>query len=719
MDDRGFVFTSDASLALVVLIVFTASIVTYYMAPFFMGQDHQHLQALASDALETMEKDGTLYLAAAKYQANDTVGANQIINDRLQMLIPADTAYNLNMMGNDVRDDKGIIIAKDTATAVRVISGPREGWLGRAWYKVEEVRFEDEQINVTSTVWNFHNYLGNFAPWNSNGFYNRQYWGVSGSSRPGSPVNIPFSIPQDATITGAYFLQGTNNRSATNLSQRSYAVDVNINGHHYYNTTPFTTLYPRVDAGGNFDNGLVYNYRGIINPADLNPGNNNYFNVYFNYLNLLRSNYNYDMPWFALIANYTTSIRVPVGILSQTVEFDDAAGLAKPNNAGGYYGKIYDLSSGSVTNLTTRREMNWNTYASNKNTLDNYDDGIPFVITNVPGVSGTGHGSAVSIVKDVIIPSTGNVRILDGYVNINTYGGVDNALVEVWNGTAWQTAFCSFNFDGKTYSSRTDGYGNTPGIIYIGDKLRPGSNKVRITVWDHVPSNDYDLVGLVDCKVFVSYTRWAIKWDNFAFDSYQAGSAQTYTFPDSTNGRSFSIGPDATKVYLFVGAGTTSKHIRVDVRNATSSWYTLYDSDTIPYSLDIASLDAGSNHVFTTGTAANYTLKQGTGYRLRVTITAPPSWQSGDGGTSPGTYGNPTIFSGTRIAVIYPKFLQNTWATSYNSTAQAAQAQARMDLINVLAELGITPDPNLIKTEALYTGDLPNSIPVRLDLWME
>ena len=64
MDDRGFIFTADASLALIVILLVSASITAYIMAPYFQGQEHQHLQGLASDALETMEQDGTLTLAA-------------------------------------------------------------------------------------------------------------------------------------------------------------------------------------------------------------------------------------------------------------------------------------------------------------------------------------------------------------------------------------------------------------------------------------------------------------------------------------------------------------------------------------------------------------------------------------------------------------------------------------------------------------------------------
>jgi len=148
------------------------------------------------------------------------------------------------------------------------------------------------------------------------------------------------------------------------------------------------------------------------------------------------------------------------------------------------------------------------------------------------------------------------------------------------------------------FSSRSDGYGNTPGTIYIGDKLHTGNNKVRITVWDNVPSTDYDLVGLVDSNVHVSYSSLPIKWDTYAFPSYQADSGQSSTFggdvSNPSNGKYFTIGPDATLVYLFIGAGTTSRGINVEVRNRTNGWTSIYSSTTIPYMIDLASLDAGS-----------------------------------------------------------------------------------------------------------------------------
>lgn len=720
MDDRGFIFTADASLALIVIFIVSASISAYIAAPYFQGQEHQHLQALASDTLETMEQDGTLTLAAVKYNQKDVTGANQILNSRLSLLIPSDTGYKLNMLGNDVRNDSRILVSDDTATAVRVISGPEEGYLGRAWYKQEEVLFEDQQVNVTRTVWNFHNYLGNFDPWhesdNSADLYNYPHWGYS------SPYNIPFSIPEGASVTGGLFLLGTNNMSADRSTDKSFGADVIINGNHYVNTTTsFIPIYERANNGG-----WMYNWWNLINSGTLNPGQNN---LHIDFRDL-RKNYNYNMPWFSIIANYTTTVKVPEGILNLTDpegDFPDAAGLAVYIDQNRANVTTYDLNTGQMNNFVANRVMNWNTYNNNRNKLDNFDDGVPFVIDNGYG----DRGSAVSVIKEFNIPN--NSRIFDGYVDVNAYAAVDNALVEVWDGTEWRAVFCSFRFRETPsspyteFSSRSDGYGNTPGTIYIGDKLHTGNNKVRITVWDNVPSTDYDLVGLVDSNVHVSYSSLPIKWDTYAFPSYQADSGQSSTFggdvSNPSNGKYFTIGPDATLVYLFIGAGTTSRGINVEVRNRTNGWTSIYSSTTIPYMIDLASLDAGSGaHRFTSGTASNYTLHQGTEFRVRVTLTAPKAWESGDGasvsgGISTDTYGNPTIFSGTRIAVIYPKFLENVWATSFNSTAEAAKAQAKVELIEQLRQSGITVDPNTIQTEAIYTGNLPEAIPVRLDLW--
>ena len=171
-DEGGFIFTTDAVLALIVVFIFTASIITYFALPSYMGADHQHLEALAADALDIMRQDGTLYSAAAMYSRNNTAGAENLIESELQSLLPPGVGYEFKMGPYPIlRNDSGILVSRDTASRAIVISGPEEGWLGRAWYKMEEVTLEDQEINSTTTVWNFHNWLSNY--WSS--LYYRPY----------------------------------------------------------------------------------------------------------------------------------------------------------------------------------------------------------------------------------------------------------------------------------------------------------------------------------------------------------------------------------------------------------------------------------------------------------------------------------------------------------------------------------------------------------------
>jgi hypothetical protein len=515
------------------------------------------------------------------------------------------------------------------------------------------------------------------------------YWG-SGSS----PQNIAFSLPNGATVLGGKFLLGSNNhRDTTGVKGPAYGANVVVNSrNHNIANSSFTFLNLRP---GTWE--TMYNYQGNLTASELQAGSNNF---YVNFLSPVNS-YS-DMPWFSMIANYTTTFKVPQGITTSTVNLPEGAGLALQTaqdlNGDGSteYGMSYNLNTQQRTMNPNRRVVTW---ANMLNRNHGYDDGVPFVITGIP--NGASTGCAVSTVQDINIPQ--GARIFDGFIVINAYGGTDNALVEVWDGTQWRTAFNSFNLGGVTYSARSDGYGNIPGIIYIKDYLHNGNNKVRVTVWDQVPSNDYDLVGLVNCYAVTTYSKLPIQWENFPYNSYQSNNNQ------NAQTRSFTVGSEAQKVLLFVGTGTDSRNLKVDYGNSS----VLYNSPTIPYSLDLGDLDAAGPHVFTTGTPGNYTLKPGT-YNLRVTVTGPSSsWESGDYDA------NAEIFSGTRVSVLYPKFLQNVWTSSFAPNAAQAEENARQELIDLLTEAGIPYNPDLIKSEAMYTGDIPNALPVRLDLWRQ
>jgi len=100
MDEKGYIFTADAALALVVVIVFTVTVVSYTMLPMYMGQDHQHLEAMADSALQTMEQDGTLRYASIMAVNNSTTANSDsadFLNESLQTLIPSGIGYRITM----------------------------------------------------------------------------------------------------------------------------------------------------------------------------------------------------------------------------------------------------------------------------------------------------------------------------------------------------------------------------------------------------------------------------------------------------------------------------------------------------------------------------------------------------------------------------------------------------------------------------------------------
>jgi hypothetical protein len=118
-------------------------------------------------------------------------------------------------------------------------------------------------------------------------------------------------------------------------------------------------------------------------------------------------------------------------------------------------------------------------------------------------------------------------------------------------------------------------------------------NKVRITVWDNAPGNDYDLVGLTKCYTTLTTTKLPVGWDTYNYTSMQSGDnqntiEQTQTFKIRSN--------DTKEVLLFVGTGADSQKIRVEY----DTGQVLYEG-SIPYVLDLGKLDAENAHVITTG----------------------------------------------------------------------------------------------------------------------
>ncbi len=415
------------------------------------------------------------------------------------------------------------------------------------------------------------------------------------------------------------------------------------------------------------------------------------------------------MPWFTVIANYTTTIQVPVGIANDTIPFPNIAGIGRPGPGNTCVG--YDLSTGTITSLPGRT-VDWSALQNNFA----YDTSTPFELTGLPNI---GTGSAVATIQDINL-QPGN-RLFDAFTVVNAFGGEDGCIVQVQDSTGTiSTVFSSF---GNT--ARTDGgYGNVPGILNIQPFLKVGDNKVRIITWDDVPGNDYDLVGLQNCYSKITYSKFPIRWDTIPFDSYQNTSNNKVTTETQT--KSFTINTDAQNAYLFVGVGTATRNMTVTVTNSTGGSSVLYPSNQpIPYYLDLGALDAAptqSKHIMTSIVGNGSSLIPGT-YTLTVSVTPSLAYESGDGSSNPPTYGytgDAAIFSGTRISIIYPKFLQNIWASGFAPDASTAAANAKANLIATLNAAGYTNiDPNQIRNTTIYAGDVPNAIPVRLDLWTQ
>ena len=210
MDEQGFIFTTDATLALVVMIVLTASVVTYGLLPVYQGENHQHLEAIADSALETMDQSGALREAAVEYSNNNSTQAVATLNASLQTVIPNNIGYSLTMLDNPaVTSNNGVLTSKDVVTKVKVISGPQEGWMARAYYKQDEVQFQTINSTSVTTLWNFHNYLTNFVPWNG-GLNSYPYWGGTYPTgrNPPPQTSVPITFYMPGTPNSAKFLMG-------------------------------------------------------------------------------------------------------------------------------------------------------------------------------------------------------------------------------------------------------------------------------------------------------------------------------------------------------------------------------------------------------------------------------------------------------------------------------------------------------------------------------
>lgn len=732
MKNSGFIFTLDAALSLIPLFIILASVSTISITSTPTGFRVLANERLAQDVISILDRNETLRDASIKYQTGvkrgDDALKNEVIsllNGSLNSTLPDYIGYELTVStpaGSFNVTHGNPSLASDIIAVSSTTVGPPEGWAGIAWYKIERANFTDIDRTSVSTAWNFHNWLSNFEPW-ANGWDTATtsgldpsltgypYWG-SDTSR--NPVPITFSISPNATINSASFVMGSAERQAGWQNWPTAGTDpIDIDA--YFNGQPYSLAdgdYSSVQTTTINADPWMFEYHFWnaimqIAPADLLSGSNSF---YVNYLDAedtqgwVNGIYTYqvdDMPWFSILVNQTIPVPTPQNLVIQTTNLPDSAGA---------------WTAADPTITWADGDAAWANAITNGGSP--VDDGTPFRILPAESFMAGQEGSAISVVGSFTIPS--GVTVHDATVDLNPYGSVDNTRVEIRNSSGqWQTIFNSFDIGGIDYTDvggGAPGFGNLPGRLDIpASSVTTGStNYVRVTLWDYAPGGgDWDWVGLIDSSVTVSYTSALMKWSNFPLQSHQndiASQNQTRTFFVDNSGK---------EVLLFIGVGLDSRSLMVELQNTTSPWRTLYNSSSsIPFMLNLGELDAGlpaAEHILTssTSTPSDYTIIPAN-YTLRVSITSSSEgYESGDSSAE--------IFSGTKVTVLYPEFLNLTSVNTFNETAAQAMQSARLVLSGILNDTlqpnNVSPDDPDIFAEATFVGGEPFTTYLTLKVW--
>ena len=710
-DERGFLFTTDSILALIPLMIVVVTVAQVSVPP---KSEPMELEAndIAENILSKLEQDGTLKVIALEPRKSAT---REYIEEYLDRNVPIEFGYAMVI---EIDGEKELV-ASDTvssmselesllsgipnyASAVRHVTTAEKGtgWVGRAWFKVEEAAFMEQERTVTTTAVNFHNWLSNF-------YNGPTEWG------PGEVIG--FYIPSDEILSSKMILGCGEFRY--NLGS-PYEVDVQINGQYWgrVNRGDWTYLY--TIGGGYYGRMMWIDFEDV--PENLlrsgrnelfldfrNPGDYDY--MYYN-----------NMPWFSLIVTYNHTMLVPVGLVHRIIRLPDAEGFAVAGSSCKYKDTMDrdgDGNTDEILDCSAADSVRWNrwigdlasTHRETEYPSDpNSRSGIPFGISQNSGLPDGDGGSAITVVKEFELPD--NVKIFDAVIVLNILGATDNARVEVYDYSRdkWVTVFNSFNLEGVSYSARGDGYGNLPTVVSIRvdpkninpndpdhmptELIRPGKNKVRVTIWDFVPSTDWDWVGIVDSYISVSYSSLPIDWQTFEFQNYQSGGNSV------VKKRKFKIGRDAELVYFFFGVGSDTRKAKVWVRrissacdSSSSSWKLFYDERVSPGQfINLKNVDTESSpHIMTEydPQSGEWVLCPGT-YEAKIAVYGPnEEWESGDWNR------NAEVYSGSRVVVLYPEFIRNVWAMAYSDSPTKAKAMAVVFLLNRMISEGVV-DPS-------------------------
>lgn len=701
---KGFIFTMDAVLTLLPIFIILASVSGIGGIDTIGSYRMLSSGRYAQDVLTVMERNDTLVNIGRNYQTGVARGdsaliaySQNLLNSSLNKTIPPYMGYNAT-----VTTPRGTFsVASGGEPSGNIMSvwrtsmGPELGWAGSAWLAVRGANFTIINRTTTSTIWNFHNWLSVYYSFCADG------WGG-----PSGSTNITISTPSNATLNDAYYYLGAKVASGNPYNVTFYLNGGNATSSNYPDDYTYLLTY----GGDDFYNSKMDLPFGTTNSSGvLGRGNNK---MWLNFT--ADCSGNDEMPWFAIIANYTQTIPSPQSLEIEIFNLPNAEGATDEST-------------------TVTWDDNDATWASR---VDAYSDGTPYKL--LTSESFDAEGNAITVFKNFSIPA--GVTVLDGTIDLNLVGAVDATRVEVFDSSAsqWVTVFNSFDINGIDYTDvdydvgfdNLKGYGNLPGKLNIDPSLlSPGSdsNSVRVTLWDYYPDPDY--AGIIDSTILITYSPFSIDWDNFAFNSHQSSSF------DYTQDRDFDINTGAKEALLFVGVGIDTRKVVVSIMNATSSPVTLYNSTVIPYMLNLAELDAGlpaSQRILTTDTStpSDYILEEGS-YTTRVRVLSAQdaaennAWESGDrddaGGALSTQESNAEIFSGTKVTVLYPEFIAMLTTESYNATAAEAEDEARNLLSEQLLTYNLTMAANSseIFSKVNWVSGEPSIAFVELKIWYE
>ncbi len=175
-------------------------------SPYIRANNTSTLRPLQIAHLRPVDQNGTLREAAVEYtngiKTNNTTEvqlAQNTLQSSLNTIIPNSVDYSITLGTNPTvtanDTNHTLLTATDMVTKVKVISGPQQGWMARAYYKQDQVLFQNVNNTAVTTVWNFHNYLTNFAPWGTYYLYSDKYWGGTDTSS-NTNVSINFTVQE-------------------------------------------------------------------------------------------------------------------------------------------------------------------------------------------------------------------------------------------------------------------------------------------------------------------------------------------------------------------------------------------------------------------------------------------------------------------------------------------------------------------------------------------